>query len=315
VVKRKSSVRASRSSRALNNAPVSSSGNGANAYVALGIAVFLVFVLALGFVDKSTGNVITGNDINIDQINQYNINLCNNNRCDATQGETNSNCPSDCRASTSGSSSGSSSSGFFGKLMDQWNEGSLDTSISKYFIFFMLLILIFSILKWGNFPPGVFLQFVLALFIAFFAAGYIVPQDLIGIMQVYSALGLTLTVVLPFIVLMFFSAMMVTGTKSINVGQLMISRFVWFLFAGFLIYRMIVLWSTEGFAVTATLMITIVAFILSLICGIFFKKFSNSMFKMLRLAKIENLKRDKLDKEIVASSKVTSTATKDALED
>jgi hypothetical protein len=159
-----------------------------------------------------------------------------------------------------------------------WQGGNLDVNISKYLFWIMLMLLIFSALKFASFPPNGFLQFILALIVSFLATAFITPAEVFVMLVSYSALGLTLGSILPFIVLMFFSAMLVSNEKirGMSIGKIMAEVVLWLMWVGFLIYRFIKLWVEQG---TINVLfqgggiVMIVVFFLSLFILIFNKHF------------------------------------------
>ena len=60
-------------------------------------------------------------------------------------------------------------------------------------------------------------------------------------MTAYSAAGLTLSVIIPFIVLLFFSSMLLSNEKisSMTIGKVIVEVALWLLFVGFMIYKLI----------------------------------------------------------------------------
>jgi len=211
---------------------ISKSFNNTRAYVALGIAVFLVFVLALGFVNVSQ----TGNAVNVNGDNNV-VFVCGDGRC--TSGESSSNCPSDC--GTAYSRSSGSSSDVFSGFFDKWNQGTLDATFAKYFFWIILTILIFSALNFAKFPDSTFVQWIIALPVGFFVTAYITPSEIFAILTTYTALGLTLSAIIPFIILLFFSSMLLSNEKirHMTVGRVILQFALWFLFIGFLFYKII----------------------------------------------------------------------------
>ena len=132
---------------------------------------------------------------------------------------------------------------FISNLFTNWEEGNIDTNISKYFIFFMLALLISGIMGSLNFL-GKFTRISISIIIAFLATAFITPAEVLGIVTSYTALGLALTSILPFVVLILFSATNLTeGTTS--VGKILIDRLLWALFGIFLVYRVIMLFLSD----------------------------------------------------------------------
>jgi hypothetical protein len=176
---------------------------------------------------------------------------------------------------------------FISEFFTKWNTGNLDINISKYLFWITIMLLIFSALKFANFPSfpkadgksgGGFLQFILALVVSFLATAFITPEEVFVMLTSYSALGLTLGSILPFVIIMFFSAMLVSNEsiRGMSIGKMMLEVVIWFMWVGFLVYRFIKLWATEG---TINVLfkgggiVMLVVFFLSLLILIFNKKF------------------------------------------
>ena len=164
-----------------------------------------------------------------------------------------------------------------------WQGGNLDVNIAKYLFWIIILLLIFSTLKFANFPSiggkgSGFLQFVLALVVSFLATAFITPEEVFVMLVSYSALGLTLGSILPFVVIMFFSAMLVSNEKirGMSIGKMMLEVVIWVMWVGFLVYRFIKLWVEQG---TISVLfkgggiVMLIVFFLSLLILIFNKQF------------------------------------------
>ncbi len=117
----------------------------------------------------------------------------------------------------------------------------MDINIAKYLFWIILTVLIFSSLNFAKFPDSTFLQGLLAIPIGFLFTAYITPSELFTVLTAYSAAGLTLSVIIPFIVLLFFSSMLLSNEKisSMTVGKVIVEVSLWLLFVGFMIYKLI----------------------------------------------------------------------------
>lgn len=134
------------------------------------------------------------------------------------------------------------STSFISDLFANWSEGSLDINIAKYLFWIILSALIFGAFNFAKFPDSTFLQGILAIPIAFLFTAYITPSELFTVLTTYSAAGLTLSVIIPFVVLLFFSSMLLSNEKirSMTIGKIVLEVALWLLFIGFLIYKLIV---------------------------------------------------------------------------
>ena len=114
-------------------------------------------------------------------------------------------------------------------------------TIVKFLLVVLLAILVYSIIsatplfdndkiKWALWPVSII--------IAYLATFYWIPADLIAILQTYNAMGLALTTVLPFLIILAFYWEMAKHPNKANVA---IGGFLLALFSFFLVYRLAVL--------------------------------------------------------------------------
>ncbi len=171
---------------------------------------------------------------------------------------------------------------FISEFFTKWSGGNLDINIAKYLFWITIMLLIFSALKFANFPDtgksSGFFQFLIALIVSFLATAFITPEEVFVMLVSYSALGLMLGSILPFIVMIFFSAMLVSNEKikTMSVGKMMLEVVLWFMWVGFLVYRFIKLWVERGSLAVIWQgggIVMIVVFFLSLIILILNKSF------------------------------------------
>jgi len=128
-----------------------------------------------------------------------------------------------------------------GDLFANWSGGNLDVNIAKYLFWIILTLFIFSALHFAKFPDNSFIQFLLGITIAFLSTAYITPEEVFTILTTYTALGLTLSVIVPFLILIFFSAMLLSNEKisHMTIAKIMMEVMLWPFFIGFLIYKLI----------------------------------------------------------------------------
>jgi hypothetical protein len=128
-----------------------------------------------------------------------------------------------------------------GDLFANWSGGNLDVNIAKYLFWIILTLFIFSALHFAKFPDNSFLQFLLGISISFLATAYITPAEVFTALTTYTALGLTLSVIAPFLVMIFFSAMLLSNEKisQMTIAKIMLEVMLWLFFVGFLIYKLI----------------------------------------------------------------------------
>ena len=137
-------------------------------------------------------------------------------------------------------------------VFSKWEAGNVDNGISKIFVFFIITILIFVSIDMLGLTKSSFIKFILALSVSYLATAYITPDEVFGLVQSYTALGLTLTSILPFVFLFLFSAKFLSAAKWGDAGKVMLDRVLWIVFTLFLGYRVGVLYFSEtayGFVV------------------------------------------------------------------
>ena len=141
----------------------------------------------------------------------------------------------------------------------------------------------------GEFPPvevtsASTYRWLMAVPISFLAVAFITPDDFLGVLNTYSALGLTLSIFLPFAVVLLYTAG-VFKKEQITLPNLLLANLMWVLFSLFLVYRTIVLFATEGAGIGAVMAITVGAAIISLIITFNFKWFSKKIVGMSNFGK------------------------------
>ena len=148
-----------------------------------------------------------------------------------------------------------------GDLFANWGKGNLDINIAKY-LFWIILTLF------------VFIQFLLGITISFLATAYITPKEVFTILTTYTALGLTLSVIVPFLIIIFFSAMLLSNEKisHMTIAKIMMEVMLWLFFIGFLIYKLITGYSEQELSTGMQIVMFAVLGISGLILG-FNKKF------------------------------------------
>jgi hypothetical protein len=150
-------------------------------------------------------------------------------------------------------------------IITPWEQGSVDVIVARYVMFFIILILIYSILGMAFGSTAVFIRFVLALLISFLFTGYVLPGEILAISIGFSAVGVTIMAIIPFFILMLLTATMLTERK-IGAGHALLERFLWLFFFVFLVYKLINFWGTTQGEVTVSnpvMVILVVVAILS----------------------------------------------------
>ena len=193
-----------RGNKAKNN------NNNNNKLLAISIITLFVFTFALNFVGTSVDNP---------SIADYEVGL-------APVGDTTNN---------------------FKGFIQRWIVGpfesgkGLDVKIAKYLLFFVVTIFLWSVLNFSSFPPNRFFQFLIAVPVAFLSVAYITPEEIFSILTTYTALGMTLSVILPFIAILLTAAMILSVAKisQMTVGKILIQQVIWLFWVGYLLYKLI----------------------------------------------------------------------------
>jgi hypothetical protein len=169
---------------------------------------------------------------------------------------------------------------FISSLFAQWSAGQLDVNIAKYLFFFMLAGLIWGALSFAKFPPNTFFQAIIALPVAFLATAYITPAEVFTILQSYTAMGITLTFILPFIIMLFVSAMLLSNERlnQMSVPKILLEFFLWIFFTVILGYKLVEGMVTGKVPIDQGLNFTIIAMLVVFVITILITTF-NSRFR------------------------------------
>ena len=123
---------------------------------------------------------------------------------------------------------------FFTETGWTWAEGTVSTNVAK--IFFFLIVALVIMLVIGGIFKNNWISTVLSFLIAFLATAYITPAEVYSILISYTALGLTLTTMVPLAILAGFTYRAATATEG-KVSLIMLQWFAWALFAIYSLYR------------------------------------------------------------------------------
>lgn len=158
-----------------------------------------------------------------------------------------------------------------GGFFDIWDseKNPTDTSLIKWLMFFMVIMLIYWAVD-GIVEGKGFLKFLFAGVVSYLSVNFIVIEEIYSIMTTYSALGVTFTVIIPFIIVLLFTTRLVSD-KRLNLPKVFTQRVVWAAYTIFLVYY---LWTSEQSS-TAMNWLIIFIFITAAIISIFNKSFIN----------------------------------------
>ena len=189
-------------------------------------------------------------------------------------------------------------------IVDLFTITNLDVSIAQWSFWFMITILVFGALNFAKFPPNSFLQFLIALPVGFLATAYLAPAEVLSILQSYEALGIVLSFLLPFALLVFVSAMFVSNEKikAMSMPKILLEVFLWLFFTIVLGFKIIsgIVNGKVPFGLNLPLVIMIGIFILSFLIFVFNKKFREYMWnigKDIRKAKAEAARTESVEQK------------------
>jgi len=109
--------------------------------------------------------------------------------------------------------------------------------IARYIFFFMIA----GFVYWGFtaiMQRAVLLRLVLAFGISWLSIAFLVPNDLLSFISIYSALGATISVILPFLVVLLVTSQLVS-IGILKPQNVIIQRVIWGTFSVFMMYYLI----------------------------------------------------------------------------
>jgi hypothetical protein len=112
--------------------------------------------------------------------------------------------------------------------------------IIKWIFLFLIVIMIYSALEFGKFPDQMWLRWVVAILVGFLATFFITTRELLTAMQGYTALGITLAVFFPILILGFFTLVVATRANPIGI---LLQKIMWIIFSGWLLIKTWILWA------------------------------------------------------------------------
>jgi hypothetical protein len=142
---------------------------------------------------------------------------------------------------------------FFGEkakaIFSQWVGGQLNANIAKILLFMLIAIVIFSIGKRLPFlEQKMWITGSFALIAAFLATAYITPQEVFGVLTAWSGMGITLGIIIPFAILIFFTIDTASTTEvsaATKLSNMVLAYFTWIVFIVVIAYRLIWSMATE----------------------------------------------------------------------
>jgi hypothetical protein len=122
-----------------------------------------------------------------------------------------------------------------------WESGNIPSNVAKIFFFVIIGLVIFLILNpiFGGKHTGIML--ILSGAISFLATAYITPDEIYSILISYTALGLTITTLIPIAILLGLSFRAATASEGQTI-LILLQWVAWILFSIYSIYRFIFDW-------------------------------------------------------------------------
>ena len=111
------------------------------------------------------------------------------------------------------------------------NSDMGDAGFQKVLILFIAIGLVFSALGFIGFPENTAIRFAFSLVIGVLAISLITPSEIIAAMKSYKALGITITLALPIIIMMAISVQL--AIKG-NFMGIMVQRLLWLIYSLYL---------------------------------------------------------------------------------
>ncbi len=137
---------------------------------------------------------------------------------------------------------------YIDSFFTQWSQGDLDTNVAKWFVFMLLVLLFYIILRVTGFPwfggesgkrqsgkGANWLRWPIAIIIAFLATAYVAPGELFAVLTSYTALFFTFGLLIPFGIILLGTAGLL---EAPTVPKILLQLLVWILYLAFLLYKL-----------------------------------------------------------------------------
>ena len=164
------------------------------------------------------------------------------------------------------------------EFRNSWATGVWGEGFGKFFLGILILFLIWGILDTTGLIKNGLINFGISIVVAFLSTAYLLPSEIISVMQTYSALGLTIGVIFPFAVVLLFTF---GAVKSQDLTGTVIQYILWIVFTFFIFYRLLI--SFDQASAPVSIMIGIIA-IACMIMVFFNKKVMNALNKQFMVA-------------------------------
>ncbi len=181
---------------------------------------------------------------------------------------------------------------FLENFWDQFKQGEkIDEGITKILFGFLIGVIIFGIAKKipGVKDVHISVQIIFSVVIAYLGVAYITPSELTLMLTSYSALGFTIGIIIPFLVLLYLTydigtevAKDVKGTIS----QKIMTYILWSIYGLYLLYKLSQIYilkigenDVPSLASALILILFIATFVIILMLGKIFKRLGETVTK------------------------------------
>ena len=137
----------------------------------------------------------------------------------------------------------------FDSLFSAWEQGDIAPNIAKIVFSVLIVFFIYALLENFRMIKNAVIRWVLSILISFLATMYLAPEEVYAMLVSYSALGLTLGSLVPFLILAGFTF---SAIKSGEPTQIILQWIAWIMFAAFMVYRSIMVFIYERANVSVT---------------------------------------------------------------
>lgn len=138
-------------------------------------------------------------------------------------------------------------------------------------------------------PQNGFLRVLFAIPIAYLSIFLIKPEEILSATVLYSALGMTFIVMIPLVIIVFFSAQMLKG--KLSHGKILIQLMTWYFYLAFLVYFLFRAFTdTQNYYSPYVLIIIIMGILLGIIIIKWNKKYRGWIRDYIRESRAETLK-------------------------
>jgi hypothetical protein len=112
--------------------------------------------------------------------------------------------------------------------------------LAKWIILFLIILLIYYGLSAIEFPPSAALRVFIAILVGFLSTFLITSNELLTLMQGYTAMGVAIAVFLPFIIM---GGITVMTAKSLSPIGIYLQKVLWVVFSFYLLVKTVTLWA------------------------------------------------------------------------